>query len=155
MAHLLIIQGGGAVSVIADPRPAVELAGLINAFAYSHEMLADPASWQAVASGDLVVVSRRATSGPLPASRGAAESAGAAQLTPGAPLPPIHISARQSQVLQLMVEGCTMQEVAVRLKISQRTLRAYVSLLKNRLGAASREQLLAIAVALGLVKPPL
>jgi DNA-binding NarL/FixJ family response regulator len=136
MANVLISRGPGLLTVLVDPRPAAELAALINAAAYHHEDLPEPHGWQAVVSGDVVLVTRPDMAG-LPAAR------------TGIPL----LSARHIQVLQALADGSSHQELCSHLGISERTGRAYVTEHKNRLGVTSREQLLAVAVALGLITP--
>ena len=129
--------------VVSDPRPAGELASLVNSAAYSHDILEDSSAWQAVANGELVVVTRRSsTSPPHPPSQAGAGSKGAVTISP-----------RRLKVLSGMAEGLSDAEIAARLGISRRTVRACVSSLKASLCAASREQLLARAVALRLIAP--
>jgi two-component system, NarL family, response regulator LiaR len=67
-------------------------------------------------------------------------------LKPGADL-----SQREQEVLALMVEGLSNEEIAERLVISPATARHHVSACIQKLGASNRAQASAMAVKLGLV----
>ncbi len=69
-----------------------------------------------------------------------------APVKPGADL-----SQREQEVLALMVEGLSNEEIAARLVISPATARHHVSACIQKLGAANRAQASAMAVKLGLV----
>jgi serine-type D-Ala-D-Ala carboxypeptidase/endopeptidase (penicillin-binding protein 4) len=61
------------------------------------------------------------------------------------------LTPRQREVLGLIVEGLDNREIAGRLGISERTARAHVSLLLERLGASNRTQAAVAAVQRGIV----
>ena len=63
------------------------------------------------------------------------------------------LSQREYEVLALLGEGLTTAQIALELKLSQRTIRGYVAKMKKHLKAQNIQQLLAKAVALGLVHP--
>jgi NarL family two-component system response regulator LiaR len=67
-------------------------------------------------------------------------------MKPGADLSP-----REQEVLALMVEGLSNEEIAGRLVISPATARHHVSACIQKLGASNRAQASAMAVKLGLV----
>ncbi len=69
-----------------------------------------------------------------------------APVKPGADL-----SQREQEVLALMVEGLSNEEIAARLVISPATARHHVSACIQKLGAANRAQASVMAVKLGLV----
>jgi serine-type D-Ala-D-Ala carboxypeptidase/endopeptidase (penicillin-binding protein 4) len=61
------------------------------------------------------------------------------------------LTPRQREVLALIVEGLDNREIAARLEISERTARAHVSDLLERLGASNRTQAAVAAVQRGLL----
>jgi D-alanyl-D-alanine carboxypeptidase/D-alanyl-D-alanine-endopeptidase (penicillin-binding protein 4) len=61
------------------------------------------------------------------------------------------LTPRQREVLGLIVEGLDNREIAVRLGISERTARAHVSAVLQRLGASNRTQAAVAAVQKGLL----
>ncbi len=69
-----------------------------------------------------------------------------APLKPGA-----DISDREREVLALIVEGLSNDEIATRLMISPATARHHVSACIQKLGASNRAQAAALAIRLGLV----
>lgn len=68
----------------------------------------------------------------------------------GGPKPGHDISQREREVLALVVEGLTNNEIADRLSISPATVRHHVSACISKLGAANRAQAAALAVEHGL-----
>ncbi len=74
-------------------------------------------------------------------------SAPASNLAPAAR----ELTERERQVLQLVVSGAQNKEIAVRLNISERTVKAHLASIFNRLGVNSRTQAAALAVRMGLV----
>lgn len=65
------------------------------------------------------------------------------------------LSRREHQVLVLLGEGMTNAQIALKLNLSSRTIRAYVAAMKTRFSAQNIQQLVARAVALGLIHPNL
>jgi two-component system, NarL family, response regulator LiaR len=65
--------------------------------------------------------------------------------------PGADLSQREQEVLALMVEGLSNEEIAERLVISPATARHHVSACIQKLGASNRAQASAMAVKLGLV----
>jgi len=63
------------------------------------------------------------------------------------------LSRREHQVLVLLGEGLTTAQIALKLHLSSRTIRGYVAAMKTRLSAQNIQQLVARAVALGLIHP--
>jgi serine-type D-Ala-D-Ala carboxypeptidase/endopeptidase (penicillin-binding protein 4) len=61
------------------------------------------------------------------------------------------LTARQREVLGLIVEGLDNREIAARLGISERTARAHVSAVLDRLGASNRTQAAVAAVQKGIL----
>ena len=61
------------------------------------------------------------------------------------------LSQREQEVLALMAEGLSNEEIAERLVISPATARHHVSACIQKLGASNRAQASALAVKLGLV----
>jgi D-alanyl-D-alanine carboxypeptidase/D-alanyl-D-alanine-endopeptidase (penicillin-binding protein 4) len=68
----------------------------------------------------------------------------------GAPVAPVaRLTARQRQVLELIVEGLDNSQIASRLGVSERTVRAHVSAVLERLGVANRTQAAVAAIQRG------
>jgi D-alanyl-D-alanine carboxypeptidase/D-alanyl-D-alanine-endopeptidase (penicillin-binding protein 4) len=68
-------------------------------------------------------------------------------ISSGAPAAPAaRLTARQRQVLELIVEGLDNQQIAARLGVSERTVRAHVSAVLERLGVANRTQAAVAAI---------
>jgi serine-type D-Ala-D-Ala carboxypeptidase/endopeptidase (penicillin-binding protein 4) len=68
----------------------------------------------------------------------------------GAPAAPAaRLTARQRQVLELIVEGLDNSQIAARLGVSERTARAHVSAVLERLGVANRTQAAVAAIQRG------
>lgn len=77
-------------------------------------------------------------------------------VTPSAPIPVDQLpklSRREHQVLVLVGEGLTTAQIALKLGLRPRTIRGYVASMKDRLDAQNIQQLVARAVALGLIHP--
>jgi two-component system, NarL family, response regulator YdfI len=64
---------------------------------------------------------------------------------------PTELTERERQVLQLLVHGAQNKEIASRLNITERTVKAHLASIFNRLGVNSRTEAAAVAVRLGLV----
>jgi DNA-binding NarL/FixJ family response regulator len=62
-----------------------------------------------------------------------------------------NLTARQSEVLDLMAEGLTNAEIADRLFISPRTAEHHVAAVMSKLNASSRDEAVAVARDLGAV----
>ncbi|TFG72868.1 MAG: response regulator transcription factor [Anaerolineales bacterium] len=61
------------------------------------------------------------------------------------------LSGREAQVLILLAQGATNKEIALKLSIAERTVKAHVTNLFNKLGASSRAEAVAIAMRSGLL----
>jgi DNA-binding NarL/FixJ family response regulator len=64
------------------------------------------------------------------------------------------LSRREADVLQLMADGASNQEIAERLHLSHHTVRNHVQHIFARLGAHSKLEAVAIGLRRGLVAPP-
>src|SRR4030095_16354473 len=62
------------------------------------------------------------------------------------------LTPRQREVLQLVIEGCTMKEVATRLGISTRTAESHKYEIMEGLGVESTAELIQYAIKLGLTR---
>lgn len=69
---------------------------------------------------------------------------------PEAPEPPA-LSGRESEVLHLIADGCTHHQVAHRLGISAHTVDTYMKRIRTKLGAATKAELIRLAVRDGLL----
>jgi LuxR family quorum sensing-dependent transcriptional regulator len=67
------------------------------------------------------------------------------------PPPDLGLTAREREVLAFLARGLTDAQVAERLGVTQRTVLAHVAAAKTRLGATTRTQAVAEAVARGLI----
>jgi serine-type D-Ala-D-Ala carboxypeptidase/endopeptidase (penicillin-binding protein 4) len=71
-------------------------------------------------------------------------------ISSGAPIAPVaRLTARQRQVLELIVEGLDNSQIAARIGVSERTARAHVSAVLERLGVANRTQAAVAAIQRG------
>jgi DNA-binding CsgD family transcriptional regulator len=61
------------------------------------------------------------------------------------------LTGRETQVLQLVVEGFSAKEIALRLAIAPRTVECHIDHLRSKTHSRNRAQLVAIAVRSGLV----
>jgi NarL family two-component system response regulator YdfI len=61
------------------------------------------------------------------------------------------LSKRENQVLDLLAQGAPNKEIAIELSISERTVKAHVTSIFNKLGASSRAEAVAIALRSGLL----
>jgi len=70
----------------------------------------------------------------------------------GVGAPPPRLTPRQLDVVGLLANGRTKKQVAVELRVSLRTVDGHISSIRRRLCAQTREQMVALAVALWLVE---
>lgn len=63
------------------------------------------------------------------------------------------LTERERQVLELLVRGAQNKEIAFHLNIAERTVKAHLASIFNRLGVNSRTEAAALAVRMGLVPP--
>ena len=63
------------------------------------------------------------------------------------------LSAREFEVLKLLAEGCTVNEIAQQLGLNPKTVSNHQSSIRQKLGAETATQLLRAAMRLGLVPP--
>ena len=61
------------------------------------------------------------------------------------------LSEREREVLEFLTQGAPNKEIAARLHISERTVKAHVTNIFNKLGANSRAEAVAIALRSGLL----
>ena len=66
----------------------------------------------------------------------------------GAPL-----SGRERGVLRLVAHGLTTDDIARKLEISERTVQFHLDAVRTKLGAANRQEAVAIGMHLGFVSP--
>ncbi len=64
----------------------------------------------------------------------------------------VPLTTRQQQVLQELMKGLSTKQMALKLGLSERTVLMHIHALKERLGAASREQVILIALSSVVVK---
>lgn len=61
------------------------------------------------------------------------------------------LTPRETEVLQLLAEGLSNKGIAVRLGISDQTVKFHVAAVSGKLGAANRTEAVRLAIRLGLV----
>lgn len=76
-------------------------------------------------------------------------------MTPRRHAAPVHLTRRERQVVHLIVEGCSNQEIARRLRIQCQTVKNQLSQIYTKLGVSSRVQLAVYAVRNGVDGEPL
>ena len=64
------------------------------------------------------------------------------------------LSAREFEVLKLLADGCTVNEIAQQLGLNPKTVSNHQSAIRQKLGAETATQVLRAAMRLGLVAPP-
>jgi DNA-binding NarL/FixJ family response regulator len=64
---------------------------------------------------------------------------------------PGNLSPREFEVLELLLQGCTLDDIARKLRINQKTVANHQSAIKQKLGASTTAQLVRNAMRLGLV----
>ena len=69
------------------------------------------------------------------------------------PTDPPALSAREFEVLKLLAQGCSLDDIAKQLCRNQKTVANHQSAIKQKLGAHNTVQLVRIATQLGLVPP--
>ena len=62
------------------------------------------------------------------------------------------LSKREQEVVQLLAEGCSNQDIRQRLNISEATVKSHIRNILSRLGVQSRTQAILVAMRLGLVR---
>jgi DNA-binding NarL/FixJ family response regulator len=78
----------------------------------------------------------------------------AAQIKQPPPLPALDaLTERETEVVALVAEGLSNQEIAERLVVSPLTAKTHVSRAMGKLGVRDRAQLVMLAYEYGLVKP--
>lgn len=63
------------------------------------------------------------------------------------------LSLRQASVLQLLARAYTPDQIAIKLGVTESTVRLHISALKKKFGTESRDQMMAMAGHLGLCDP--
>ena len=74
-----------------------------------------------------------------------------AHLAEPKPVAAARLSEREQEVLALLAQGAPNKEIAVRLHITERTVKAHVTGIFNKLGVNSRAEAVAVALRSGLL----
>ena len=77
----------------------------------------------------------------------------AGQTTPSRDMPLAELTEREHEVTRLVAQGCSNQEIAKELVISEKTVKTHVSNILSKLQLADRTQLAIYAIRKGLVQP--
>jgi DNA-binding CsgD family transcriptional regulator len=134
MTRVLIFKEPHSFELRQVDAPAEQIVSAINRGQWEQYLSALKSPVFARQQGDVVIVTHSA---PIPEED----------------LP--RLSRREHQVLVLLGEGLTTAQIALKLNLSSRTIRGYVGAIKARFGAQNIQQLVARAVALGLIHPNL
>ncbi|MFV9505949.1 MAG: response regulator transcription factor [Oscillochloridaceae bacterium umkhey_bin13] len=134
-------EGAAMVALSADPRVAAQLRGLpLRGWA-----LASPDSGSeelraaVLAAAQGYVAVPHALAEALPGSRSADE-------------PPLEaLTARETEVLGLLSQGLPNKQIALRLQISEHTVKFHIAAIFAKLGAASRTEAVSIGARQGLI----
>ena len=146
MTHLLILPGNDNMFLLETDSPADALLRAVNGGdrhlpppldTLLPHMIQGEENLPLVAfrQGSLVVITVRDI-----------ENSVLSSATPGTP----PLSRRQQQVLDLLVAGCTLKEIAFELGIKPSTVRMHLAHIKQRLGTETLAQTVGRAAALGL-----
>jgi DNA-binding NarL/FixJ family response regulator len=100
---------------------------------------------------EVIAAARHAAASPRAFT--AHDLAGAMQRRMQAPVGP-RLSPREREVLELLVDGLAIAQIARRLFISESTAKTHVANIYEKLGAGNRAQAVMAAVRLGLVETP-
>ncbi|GBD10512.1 Transcriptional regulatory protein LiaR [bacterium HR23] len=73
--------------------------------------------------------------------------------SPALPAEGGNLSPREQALLQLLAEGVSEKEIAIRLGIGQRTVHTYLERIRRKLGAVNRVHAVALATALQFITP--
>ena len=137
MTQVYIFAEEGGMQVRDFPQSPEQITTAINQGKWEDYLGYDPAAtkaWQATRVGRQVLVLS-----PPPLTI----------------LPEIKPTPREYQILQCLCGGETVDQAAYQLHIDKRTVRYHLVRLRDRLKARTNAELLARAVALGLVRPEL
>jgi len=69
------------------------------------------------------------------------------------PLSVIRLSKREHQCLTLAANGLTTGDISTKLRISARTVQFHFDTVRSKLGAANRQEAIALAVTHGIIQP--
>ena len=127
----LFIEGQG-YRVLDVPEKAESVLRQVNAGNWQRYFPTERELLHADLDGERVIVTRRQP-----------------QTTPNR----LRITRREQQVLHLLAIGLNTQEIAKQIHLTERTVRSRISNLRGKLDAQTPEQLLAKAVAQGLIEP--
>jgi len=86
-------------------------------------------------------------------SRAPQENAGSPCGSPSAPLPAVHLSPREREILRHVAAGHTTKALAAALNIAESTAEWHVSNILVKLGASSRAEAVAVGLREGLLEP--
>src|SRR5438445_485788 len=84
---------------------------------------------------------------------GTQENAGSSYGSPSAPLPAVHLSPREREILRYVAAGHTTKALAAALNIAESTAEWHVSNILVKLGASSRAEAVAVGLREGLLEP--
>jgi two-component system invasion response regulator UvrY len=64
----------------------------------------------------------------------------------------VKLSPRQTAIIQLLVDGLTVKEIAILMELSSVTVRKHINKVKKKLGAKTHDHAIALVVARGDVE---
>ena len=104
-----------------------------------------------ITADDLVRAIRSAYAGRATLSPEAAQSLVETAYQP--PAPGLDLTAREREVLAMMIEGLNNTQIAGRMTVSPSTIKSHVSNILSKLGVASRTEAVTLALRNGIVPP--
>ena len=132
MTQVFLFVEGQGYRVLDVPEKAESVLRQVNAGNWQRYFPTERELLHADLDGERVIVTRRQP-----------------QTTPNR----LRITRREQQVLHLLAIGLNTQEIAKQIHLTERTVRSRISNLRGKLDAQTPEQLLAKAVAQGLIEP--
>lgn len=103
------------------------------------------------ASEELVTAVQEVAKGRTYISTGVAQKI-AMQSLDGGSDPVSHLSAREFEVFRMIAEGMGADEIAMKLRISQKTVANYLTLIKQKLGVSTPIEMLRLAMRHGVIE---
>lgn len=137
LVHATTALAGGVEAVLSGKATGAELAAAAHSAAAGLLTL----------SGDLADLLRQSLLAH--AREEAEESEG--RPDPNADASPEHLTLREREVLEMMMEGLSNKEIAAHLNISAHTVKFHISSILGKLGASTRTEAAAIGLRRGLI----
>lgn len=148
MTRMIFFPGEGSCVVMDSPLPAEALARAVNKgewtlpapFGFLNPDPNGGSHLHALCKNEIVVVTLNQPVKVLPEDHRPA-------------VKPLRVSARQHQVLVALAEGLSTGQIAIRLKIAERTVHYHIARIRDTFGSLTTAQSVGRAASLGLCRP--